>query len=159
MHLPVLNATIFNFQRQYKIPRFQAENWLLLASKCDDFAYNRIVAFKVTESFRVKSKLSNDAFRNFRKWFETILNIFEVESLFQKKQLLELFFSGDFQNLKKVQFFIGSRICEPNRTENRRKETNRWELYKETYPHLKYPEMFLTARSQRVLFGLQWLKN
>ena len=27
-----------------------------------------------------------------------ILNHFEIESSFQKKQLLELFFSGDFQN-------------------------------------------------------------
>ena len=83
---------------------------LLLASKCDDFSYNRIVAFKVSESFRVKSQLSKDAFRNFRKWFETILDIFEVESFFQKKQLLlELFFSWDFQNLKKLDFFLKKR--------------------------------------------------
>ena len=34
-----------------------------------------------------------------------ILNHFEIESSFQKKQLLELFFSGDFQNLKKMDFF------------------------------------------------------
>ena len=33
-----------------------------------------------------------------------ILNHFEIESSFQKKQLLELFFSGDFQNLKKMDF-------------------------------------------------------
>ena len=77
-----------------------------MASKCDDFAYNRIIAFKVSESLRVKSQLSNDAFRNLRKWFEMILNHFEIESSFQKKQLLELFFSGDFQNLKKMDFFF-----------------------------------------------------
>ena len=76
-----------------------------MASKCDDFAYNRIIAFKVSESLRVKSQLSNDAFRNLRKWFEMILNHFEIQSSFQKKQLLELFFSGDFQNLKKMDFF------------------------------------------------------
>ena len=35
-----------------------------------------------------------------------ILNHFEIESSFQKKQLLELFFSGDFQNLKKMDFFF-----------------------------------------------------
>ena len=33
---------------------------------------------------------------------------------------------------KLFQFFIGSRICEPNRTENRRKKPNRWELYGKT---------------------------
>ena len=77
-----------------------------MASKCDDFAYNRIIAFKVSESLKVKSQLSNDAFRNLRKWFEMILNHFEIESSFQKKQLLELFFSGDFQNLKKMDFFF-----------------------------------------------------
>ena len=54
----------------------------------------------------MKSQLSNDAFRKLRKLFETILNHFEIESSFQKKQLLELFFSGDFQNLKKMDFFF-----------------------------------------------------
>ena len=38
-----------------------------------------------------------------------ILNHFEIESSFQKKQLLELFFSGDFQNLKKMDFFFRSK--------------------------------------------------
>ena len=74
-----------------------------MASKCDDFAYNRIIAFKVSESLRVKSPLSNDAFRNLRKWFEMILNHFEIESSFQKNSSWSCFF---FRKSKKIQNFI-----------------------------------------------------
>ena len=42
----------------------------------------------------MKSQLSKDAFRNFRTWFETILDIFEVESFFQKTALGAVFFMG-----------------------------------------------------------------
>ena len=54
----------------------------------------------------MKSNLSKDTFKKFWKWFEAILNSFEVEWTFQKKQLLELFFQGIFKIWKNVDFFF-----------------------------------------------------
>ena len=53
----------------------------------------------------MKSNLSKDTFKKFWKWFEAILNSFEVEWTFQKKQLLELFFQGIFKIWKNLFFF------------------------------------------------------
>ena len=77
-----------------------------MASKCDDFKYNRIVAFKVSKSLRVKLELSNNTFRKVRKWFETILDSFEVESLFQKKTAPGAVFFRGFSKFEKIHFFF-----------------------------------------------------